>query len=468
MCAPLSLDGEVVEAGFRFSGEKSVRIPIRCLFPAVLWLTILSVPFSVHAREEIQWWHAMSGPLEEKIQALAEGFNQTQERFRVVPVYKGSDTETMTAGIAAYRTKHPPHLLQVFELGTSAMMALGGATRSVSEVMAEGGEPLDIHQWLPVMAGYYSNREGDLMALPFSHSTPVLYYNKTAFKNAGLDPGKPPKTWPQLESYARKLLASGSACGFSTSWISWIHLENLLAWHNLPFATAANGFEGLDARLTLQGDLSVHHLSQLAIWEKDHIFSYGGRRDVGRHQFVQGICPMYTDASSAHARFKEEVTFDWGVGELPYWPMFAETPQNTTVAGAGLWILSGHAPVAYQGVAQFIRYWLRPSVQADWHQSTGYLPTTLAAYQVTKESGFYQTHPDREVAVRQVMRKSPTPSSQGVRLGHMVRLRDIILHELESVIAGRKTAREGLDAVVEQGNALLTQFEKSHAAKGKK
>ena len=132
----------------------------------------------------------------------------------------------LPAGIAAFRSKNPPHILQVFEVGTASMMAAKGAIKPVYEVMAESGQPFDPNAFLPTVTSYYTTPEGKMLSMPFNSSTPVLYYNKDAFRKAGLDPDKPPKTWPEVAQYAKKLVKAGYPAGFSTAWISWIHITD--------------------------------------------------------------------------------------------------------------------------------------------------------------------------------------------------------------------------------------------------
>ena len=151
-----------------------------------------------YAATEIQWWHAMGGELGEKVNEIAAGFNASQNDYKVMPVYKGNYTETMTAAIAAFRAGEQPAIVQVFEVGTATMMAAKGAVYPVYQLMADAGEPFDPERYLAAVIGYYTTPEGKMLSMPFNSSTPVLYYNKTAFQKAGLDPNKPPKTWAEL------------------------------------------------------------------------------------------------------------------------------------------------------------------------------------------------------------------------------------------------------------------------------
>ncbi|MBF0194848.1 MAG: sn-glycerol-3-phosphate ABC transporter substrate-binding protein UgpB [Magnetococcales bacterium] len=433
-----------------------------------MFFWIIALPLSAHATEDIQWWHAMGGKLGEKVVELANGFNSSQSHYRVVPVYKGNYTETMTAGIAAFRSKRPPHILQVFEVGTATMMAARKAIRPIAEVMADAGEPFDAKQYIASISGYYTSKNGEMLSLPFNSSTPVLYYNKKAFKKAGLDPAKPPKTWQQVEVFAKKLIASGYECGFSSAWISWIHLENMSAWHNRAFATKANGFEGFDTRLLINGELGVKHLSKLKAWQDEKIFVYGGRRNLGNSKFISEICPMYTESSAGYAGFKAAADFDFGISELPYWSDVVETPQNTIIGGASLWVMAGHKNSEYKGVAKFLNYLSSPAIQADWHQSTGYLPITKNAYELTKSSGYYKKNPDMEVALQQMTRVEPSKNSRGLRFGNMVRIRDVIYNEIEGVLAGKRTVKKGLNNIVKNGNKLLRKFERINKSRSRK
>jgi sn-glycerol 3-phosphate transport system substrate-binding protein len=417
---------------------------------------------AAHAATEIQWWHAMGGRNGEKVNEIAAGFNASQSDYVVTPVYKGNYTETMTAAIAAFRAGEQPAIVQVFEVGTATMMAAKGAIYPVYQLMADTGQEWNPDGYLSAVVGYYTTPDGDMLSMPFNSSTPVLYYNKDAFAAAGLDPDNPPKTWPDLEAAARKLVESGTTqCGFTTDWQSWIQLENFSAWHNVPFATEDNGFGGLGTEFVFNSPLHVKQIETLAGWQADQLFSYGGRRNEATAKFTSGECGMLTESSAGYATVNGTAEFAFGVSTLPYWPDVDGAPQNTIIGGASLWVLAGHDPADYEAVAAFFNYLSSPEVQADWHQFSGYLPITMAAYELTEEQGFYEENPGTDVSIKQMTGKAPTANSKGLRLGSFVQIRDIIDEELEAVWAGQKSAQEGLDAAVERGNELLRKFEQA-------
>jgi sn-glycerol 3-phosphate transport system substrate-binding protein len=208
----------------------------------------LAAATPVAAQTEIQWWHAMTGGNNEVVVRLAEEFNNSQKDYKIVPSYKGGYADTLNAGIAAFRAGNAPHILQVFEVGTATMMAATGAVKPVYQLMREAGEPFDPKAYLPAITGYYSTAKGEMLSMPFNSSSTVMWYNKDALKKAGLNADQPPKTWPELFDAAKKLKAAGyDKCGFSNAWVTWVNLEQLSAWHNVPLATKANGLEGFDA-----------------------------------------------------------------------------------------------------------------------------------------------------------------------------------------------------------------------------
>jgi sn-glycerol 3-phosphate transport system substrate-binding protein len=416
---------------------------------------------SANAVTEIQWWHAHGGALGERVNEIADNFNRSQSDYKVIATYKGNYSETMTAGIAAFRAKKQPHILQVFEVGTATLMGAKGAVKPIYQVMADSGVAFDPSVYIPAVTSYYTTTDGKMLSMPFNSSTPVFWYNKDAFKKAGLDPNAPPKTWPEVAEAGKKLIAAGYECGFSTAWISWIHLENFSAWHDVPFGTKENGFAGLDTEFKFNSPLHVKHIQQLADWQKDKIFTYGGRRNLGNPKFISGECPMYTESSAGYGSFKAGAKFEFGVGNLPYWPEAKGAPQNTIIGGASMWVMGGHADADYKGVAEFMRFLSLPMVQAYWHAYTGYVPITNTAYDLMKAVKFYEDYPGRDIPILQMSAKAPTPNSKGLRFGNFAQVRDVIYGELENIFAGNKTAQQGLDDAVKQGNALLRKFEKT-------
>ena len=421
----------------------------------------LMAPIASQAQTEVQWWHAMSGPLGEWVNDLAKDFNVSQKDYKVVPTFKGSYAESMTAAMAAFRAGNAPDILQVYEVGTATMMAAKGAIKPVGQVMTEGGAKFDTKAYIPAVSGYYTAPNGQMLSLPFNSSTTVFYYNKDAFKAAGLDPNKAPATWPEVVLAAAQLKAAGHKCPFTTSWISWTQLESFSTWHNTLFATQNNGFGGTSARLAFNSPLHVRHFENLANMAKQGLFVYKGRANAADVSFPSGECAMITASSGLYSQVSRDAKFAYGISPLPYYPDVAGAPQNTIIGGASLWVMAGKKPAEYKGVAAFFNYLSRPDVQSASHKRTGYLPITTAAFELTEKSGFYKEYPGTDVAVTQMIRKT-TDKSRGIRLGNFNQIRTIIDEETEQIWSGKKTTKEALDTAVTRGNEQLERFQKAN------
>ena len=413
------------------------------------------------AATEIQLWHAFTGRLAELLTEQTTKFNAAQSDFVVVPTPKGNYSETLNAGIAAFRAGEQPHILQVFEVGTATMMGAKGAIKPVHELMAEAGTPIDKSAFLSAVTAYYTTTDGDMLSMPYNSSTQVLYVNSALLEKAGLPADAPLETWPQVEAALDALKAAGVDCPLTTAWQSWVHLESFSAYHDVPFATQENGFGGTDTSLVFNGPLQIAHIAKLGEWAKEGKFIYAGRRNEGGARFRAGECALYTESSAGYAGVKAEAQFPFQIRPLPYWPEAEGAPQNTIIGGASLWVMAGKPAEDYKGVAAFFSFLSSPEIQAQWHQQTGYLPITYAAYELTKSQGFYETNPGTDVAIIQMTGKAPTANSKGLRLGSFDQIRAIIDEELEAVWAGDKTAQAALDSAVERGNPLLRRFERA-------
>lgn len=417
------------------------------------------------AQTEIQWWHALTGANNDVVVKLSEDFNASQKDYKVVPVYKGSYPDTLNAGIAAFRAGQAPHILQVFEVGTGTMMSAKGAIKPVHEVMKEAGEKFDPNSYLPAITGYYSTAKGDMLSMPFNSSSMVMWYNKDAFKKAGLDPQSPPKTWPETFAAAKKLKAAGyDKCGVSNAWATWANIEQFGAWHNIALSTKVNGMAGFDAVLNFnKSPAFLKHWTNLVELQKDKTYDYSGRTNNGEGRFTSGECPIFLTSSGFFGNVKANAKFDWGNAAMPYYPDVQGAPQNSIIGGASLWVMGGKKADEYKGVAKFFTFLSNVDRQVKLHTESGYLPITKAAYEKVKASGFYKDKPYLETPILELTNKAPTDNSKGLRYGSLVQIRDIWSEELEAALNGQKSPQAALDAAAERGNQMLRQFERTAA-----
>jgi sn-glycerol 3-phosphate transport system substrate-binding protein len=432
--------------------SRVLKSTISALFGLVLAGAAVSY---ARAATELEFWFGLSGANAQVVEDLAREFNASQTAFRVVPVFKGTYPETLQAGLEAYREGHPPHIIQVFDVGTGVMMNDEKAFVPVAEVLEKAGATFDKSQYLPGIVAYYSRPDGTMLSFPFNSSSPILFFNKDAFRRAGLDIDKPPKTWPDVWRVARRIVGTRAAsCGYTSAWITWIHVENFAAWNDVPYATKENGLAGADIELEINAPIYVRHFEELAALANDNIFRYAGRTSEAKQLFLSGECAMLTDSSAGLGDMVQS-RINFGTGPLPYDPSAPGAPQNTVPGGASLWVFAGHPARDYVGVADFFQFLSRTDVQSRLHQVSGYLPVTIAAYEATKNSGFYDKNPGREQPILQMIGKPPTENSRGVRAINLPELRQIQDEEFESLLAGQESAREALDHAVQRGNAAI-------------
>ena len=426
----------------------------------------LAFPAAVFAEPvTINWWHAMRSARGKVVDTMIQKFNESQSEYVVVGTNKGNYDEVMNAGVAAFRAKKQPHILQVFEVGTQTMMQ-SGAIYPVHKLMSEAGYKIDWSNYLQAVLSYYMDADGNLMSMPFNSSTPIMYYNVSMFEKAGIAPLSKTEaiTWDELGEITKKLVDGGiSPAGMVTAWQSWTQIENYSAIHNIPFASKANGYQGLDCELLINNPTVVGHIERLKQWAGDKRFMYGGQKYQGpKSEFIAQNAAVYIDSVSGIAKLKKAVNdFKWDAAPLPV-EASMKNPQNSIIGGASLWVLNGHSKKEYEGVAAFLEFLAGNEMQSYWHKETGYFPITLNAYNQLKEEGYYKENPLQTVGIDQLNRAIPTEISRGLRLGYFVQIRNIINEELELVWNGKKTPQEALDNAVKRSNIQLQTFAKTY------
>jgi sn-glycerol 3-phosphate transport system substrate-binding protein len=413
---------------------------------------------------EIQFWMGLTGLGGELLTKYGEDFNKTQSEYRVVVSFKGQYPEQRAAAVAAFRAGNPPHIMQMFDAGSGDMMAARGAIVPVSEVFKRAGLQFDPADFIAPARGYYGLPNGDLLSMPFNVSTTVLFYNKDAFRKAGLDPDKPPRTWPELVKAAQQIRKTdAAACGFTTTWLAWIMLEQFSSRHNVAIGTRGNGRGGLNAELTFNTPLHQKMVQTLVDMQKDKSFDYGGRSNDAAAKFIGGECAMLTQSSGGLGAIQRDAKFSFGMAPLPYWPEVKSAPFATTIGGASLWVFNApnRSAAEYRGVALFLNYLRSTPVMSDWARQTGFLPATNAAFKAMQDEGFFQKNPGRDVPILSLIEGRQGEHTNGYRFGRWTEIRDVYHEEVERALQGKQTAAEALHNAQRRGNALLRAFEKT-------
>jgi sn-glycerol 3-phosphate transport system substrate-binding protein len=433
--------------------------------------TLLAAPIVLAAgrtraadKIRIVWWHAMTAALADEVTRIADGFNASQDAVQIEAVYKGGYSDVLTATIAASRAGQAPHLTQIFEVGTGTMLSAGKAVKPVWELTKETGLPIDPQSYIPAVRGYYSLSDGRMASMPFNSSTAVMWYNKDAFRKAGLDPDKAPATWQEVVQAAATIKRKDAApVPMTTSWPVWIQLEQYSALHNLPFASRSNGFDGLDAELAFNSKAHVKHIDRLLTMAKDGTFKFAGRDTAADPLIISGEAAISFGSSGTRGNLVKSARHDWAEAYLPYDPEIIKAPMNAIIGGASLWTMTApnRSPAEYKAVAEFLKYIGKADVDSIWSQKTGYVPVTFAAYEMSRQQGFYARNVGADIPVEQLARGTMTANTKGLRLGRLAEIRNIIQEELEQALQGGQTAQQALDSAATRGNKVLREFAKS-------
>jgi len=427
-------------------------------------LATTSIGALAQQRTEIQMWMGLTGQGGELLNKYATEFNASQSEYRVVMSFKGQYPEQRAAAVAAYRAGSPPHIMQMFDAGSGDMTAAKGAIVPVSEVFKRANLQFNPADFIAPARGYYSTPNGEMLSMPFNVSTAVMFYNKDAFQKAGLDANKPPTTWPEVIQAAKTIREKNAApCGFTTTWLAWIMLEQFGARHNIALGTNDNGKGGPGASLSLNSPANQRMVQTLVDMQKDKSFDYGGRSNDAAAKFISGECAMLMQSSGGLGAITRDAKFQFGVGELPFWPDLAAggKPYASTIGGASLWVFNApnRTPVEYRGVALFLNYLRSTPVMVDWSKETGFLPATNAAFKAMTDEGFFTKNPGRAVPINQLINGQQGANTGGYRFGRWVEIRDVYHEEVEKALQGRQNAADTLHNAQRRGTALLRAFD---------
>ena len=419
-------------------------------------LAAFGISTAIAAPLEIQFWHPSLGPIDDALKQQIEAFNTSQANYKIVASGRGTYDETFNAAIAGFRASKHPQMLVVIAQNAQSML-LSGSVYPVQDLLASEGHKVDWDNYFQPVLNYNRTKEGKLLSLPFSVSTPILWYNKDAFAKAGLT--RAPVTWDEMGEYLTKLKASGMECGYTSGWQQWVHVDNYSTIHDLPIATEHNGLDGTNAVFTYNKTAVVKNIARIGAWAADGRYTYSGRQgSSATPAFTGGKCAMMTHSSAVFSALQQGAKFAFDSAPLPY--ETGATPHNSLIGGGAIWVLKGHKPEEYKGVAAFLAHLASPAQQAKWHQDTGYMPITKAAYEKVKAEGYYDKYPQQEVAIKQIQRGTPTLNTMTVRLGNSNQYVAALEEEMEAVWSGKKPAQQAMDDAVRRGNEILRRFER--------
>ncbi len=423
-------------------------------FLSMMTAGLVTVAAPVSAATDIQFWHAMGGRLGEVVEEIAAKYNASQDTYNLVPTYKGGYEDTMTAGIAAFRAKQQPNIIQIFDAGAATIINAKGATIPVAELMSD----FNAEDYIEGVRNFYADSDGNMIGMPFNSSTPLLYYNKDILAKAGIE--GPPATWEEFEAMAPAIKEAGYQA-LAQSHSPWIFSENFHSRHNLQLATGNNGYDSTDVEILYNNDHMKMHWTKVKEWlDADYYGFYGRGWGDNQDAFVQQKTAMWLGSSGSFGGLASSAEFEFGAAELPYWKSITDEPYGTFIGGAALFAMAGKPDEENAGVADFMEFLTSAEMQYFWHKETGYVPITNAAYELAKSDGYYESTPDAEVGITQLTQRAGE-WTKGYRLGFYVQIREAMYKQYDNIFSGSSSVEDAFVAMEEESNALLDRFDAS-------
>lgn len=410
------------------------------------------------AATNITWWHGMGGRNGEVINEVSQKFNAAQSACALTPVSKGTYEEALASGIAAFRSGEQPNILQVFDAGAATIINAKGAVIPAEDIITKAGYKFDREAFIPGVRSFFAAADGKFVGMPFNSSAPIMYFNTEALKKAGVEA---PKTWEEFEAAAPKLKEAGFIPLVQTQ-LTWEFTENFFSRNNLQFATNNNGYDSVvDTKLKVTDPNLVMMFDKLKSWKDQGYFAYyGAGWNDNQKPFEENKVALWIGSSGSFGGLQKTAQMPFSATFLPYWGSIKGAGTNSFIGGAALFAMSGKSEAENKCVADFFQFLTSPELQKFYHQATGYVAITKAAYELTKKEGYYEKQPVAEVGIKQLSLPGGE-WSKGYRLGFYPQIRAIMEREYGRIFSGEVQPKEAMQIIEKEGNELLARFAKT-------
>jgi sn-glycerol 3-phosphate transport system substrate-binding protein len=410
------------------------------------------------AATNITWWHGMAGRNGEVINEVAKKFNEAQSACALTPVSKGTYEEALASGIAAFRSGEQPNILQVFDAGAATIINAPNAVIPAEDLITGAGHKFDREAFIEGVRYFYAAPDGKFVGMPFNSSAPIMYVNTEALEKVGVEA---PKTWEEFEAIAPKLKEAGYL-PLVQSQLTWQFTENFFSRHNIQFATNNNGYDSVvDTRINMTDTNLVMMFTKLKSWADEGYFGYyGAGWNDNQKLFEEGKAAFWIGSSGSFGGLTKTAQKPFTATFLPYWQSVEGAGTNSFIGGAALFAMSGKSDKENKCTADFFQFLTSPEVQKFYHQATGYVAITKAAYELAKSEGYYEKTPVAEVGIKQLMLPSGD-WSKGYRLGFYPQIREIMEREYGRIFAGETSVEDALKTIETEANDLLARFAKT-------
>ncbi|RCW23196.1 carbohydrate ABC transporter substrate-binding protein (CUT1 family) [Ciceribacter lividus] len=410
------------------------------------------------AATNITWWHGMGGRNGEVINEVAQKFNEAQSECALTPVSKGTYEEALSAGIAAFRSGEQPNILQVFDAGAATIINAKGAVVPAEDLIKNAGYDFNRDDFIEGVRYFYADSTGKFVGMPFNSSAPIMYVNTDALTKVGVEA---PKTWEEFEAIAPKLKEAGYI-PLVQSQLTWEFTENFFSRHNLQFASNNNGYDSVtDTTINVTDPNHVMMYEKLKAWYDQGLFGYyGAGWSDNQKPFEEGKVALWIGSSGSFGGLQKTATMPFSATFLPYWKSIIPEGVHTFIGGASLFAMAGKPEAENKCVASFFHFLTSPEIQKFYHQSTGYVAITKAAYELAKKEGYYNEKPAAEVGIQQLSLPG-AEWDKGYRMGFYPQIRTVMEREYNRIFSGETTPKDAMDAIKKEADELLARFAKT-------
>ena len=410
------------------------------------------------AATNISWWHGMGGRNGEVINELSQKFNAAQSECALTPVSKGSYEEALSAGIAAFRSGEQPNILQVFDAGAATIISAKGATVAAEDLIKNAGFEFDRGAFIEGLRYFYADSDGKFVGMPFNSSAPIMYVNTEALEKAGVEA---PKTWEEFEAIAPKLKEAGYT-PLVQAQLTWQFTENFFSRHNLQFASNNNGYDSVvDTTINVTDQNHVMMFEKLKEWYDAGYFGYyGAGWNDNQKPFEEGKVALWIGSSGSFGGLQKTATMPFSADFLPYWKSVIPEGVHTFIGGAALFAMAGKPDAENTCTASFFQFLTSPEIQKFYHQATGYVAITKAAYELAKSEGYYEKTPAAEVGIQQLSLPG-AEWDKGYRLGFYPQIRAVMEREYNRIFAGEVSPKDAMETIKKEADDLLARFSKT-------
>ncbi len=401
--------------------------------------------------QSITFWHAMGGEAGVALEEIVADFNEENDKgITVTSEFQGTYDDTITKLKSASLGNMGADLVQIYEIGSRYMMDSDFIIPMQDFVDNEG---YDLSQIEPNIAAYYTV-DDSLYSMPFNSSTPVVYYNKDMFENAGIE--NAPETLAEIGEMQEALTTDGGAdMAISLQIYGWF-IEQFTSKQGLEFVNNGNGRDAAATEVEFVNNEAMVNI----LTEWNELYESGAAPNVGRQggqpEFVAGQSAMTIGSTASLKTILNEVAGEFEVGTA-YLPAISETGEGgVSIGGASLWALDNEDPEKAQAVWEFTKYMISPEVQAEWNKATGYFPITTAAHEEEVFKNNIAEFPQFQTAIDQL--HDSNPESQGAFLSVYPEARQIVEKEIENMLNGAVTPEEAATAMEEQINTAIENY----------